>query len=339
MRDPIIDRIEWLRYASRDDIVNYLETINLSLGGIYIILNFNTKKFYPGSTSQFRHRWKGHLIEFNKGIHTSRLQNSWNKHNGLDAFIFIPTEIVLQGNLIPLEWTKARLVREQVVLDYYPYDDRSCAQRYNDLYNTCRTAGAPPLYEELPKETQIAKSNKAKASMIKTLGNQSAEEKERKCKISVDRWENYDDDMRVHILKAQDKSALEQGRKNLTNEQRRKIYFGSWGADRYIGYMLRMAEKYNVSIDCIRSICGCDTAKLYYINDDYNKKFAEWEEKYAFPIILRSPGNDLLDYYDEQNTLRDPQKALIMPPSLIFHFRFRQTDYTTQDLLDNPKRV
>jgi hypothetical protein len=50
--------------------------------------------------------------------------------------------------------------------------------------------------------------------------------------------------------------------------------------------------------------------------------------------ILRSPGNDLLDYYDQQNTLLglDNRAYSAVPPSVVFDIRFRQHFVSSVDI-------
>lgn len=44
---------------------------------------------------------------------------------------------------------------------------------------------------------------------------------------------------------------------------------------------------------------------------------------YASEYEVRSPGNDLLDFYDQQNLLLGPGRRSAIPPSVIFRVRFR----------------
>ncbi len=56
--------------------------------GIYIIQNKIDSKMYVGSTNNFNVRWKRHILDLNKRIHTGqKLQRAWIKY-GQDSFEF-----------------------------------------------------------------------------------------------------------------------------------------------------------------------------------------------------------------------------------------------------------
>ena len=58
----------------------------------------------------------------------------------------------------------------------------------------------------------------------------------------------------------------------------------------------------------------------------------EWDEKYGYQMEVRSPGNDLLDFYDEQNKVRGERQRLLLPPSVIYHYRFVEPDWKPKDV-------
>lgn len=62
--------------------------------GVYIIENKVNGKLYVGSTNNFSTRWKRHICDLNKQIHTgTKLQRAWNKY-GQSSFEFCVIEYV-----------------------------------------------------------------------------------------------------------------------------------------------------------------------------------------------------------------------------------------------------
>jgi group I intron endonuclease len=67
---------------------------------VYCIKNLITNKYYVGSSSKFKVRKRQHLKELRKNQHhSSKLQNSWNKH-GEKAFQFVVLEEVIDFSLL-----------------------------------------------------------------------------------------------------------------------------------------------------------------------------------------------------------------------------------------------
>ena len=90
---------------------------------------------------------------------------------------------------------------------------------------------------------------------------------------------------------------------------------------------LRISKKYNKSIDYLK----CMELDQYY-HPNLDKLKSNWIKKYGVSYEVISPGNDMLDYYDEQNELRSESMKLLLPPSIIFHYRFRETDWKPKDV-------
>jgi hypothetical protein len=57
----------------------------------------------------------------------------------------------------------------------------------------------------------------------------------------------------------------------------------------------------------------------------------------GYNLILRSPGNDLLDYYDEKNSLlgRENRAYSSIPPSVVYYYRF---EHKYPKELDDPSK-
>lgn len=111
--------------------------------GIYVIRNMNGT-VYVGSAVCLFHRWKRHLNELKKGIHTNQhLLRSWNFH-GSDQFTWEVIEVVPPELL---------LSREQHWLNFY--------RSQGPVYNTCLTAGSS-LGVRRSEETKKRMSDAAK---------------------------------------------------------------------------------------------------------------------------------------------------------------------------------
>jgi group I intron endonuclease len=95
------------------------------MSGIYKIKNLINEKVYIGSAISLKNRWKTHISCLNKNKHhSSKLQNSWNKHSSI-GFIF---EIIE-------ECEKEKLIeREQFFIDLY--------NSYKEGYNCTPKAGS-----------------------------------------------------------------------------------------------------------------------------------------------------------------------------------------------------
>ena len=64
------------------------------MSGIYFIINLYNGKYYVGSTTNFKRRWKDHRYYLgNNNHHCILLQRAWNKY-GSEAFQFTIVEIV-----------------------------------------------------------------------------------------------------------------------------------------------------------------------------------------------------------------------------------------------------
>lgn len=140
--------------------------------GIYCILNHKNNKLYIGSSINLKNRWYDHKKTLKKNKHhSSKLQNSWNKHGG-EYFHFYVIEYCDVGNLITKEqkWLDMTLC----YIDTYGYNVLSKAYSQLGYKHTEETkqkmkdnhwdvsGGNHPLYgvghtEETKKKISVSK--------------------------------------------------------------------------------------------------------------------------------------------------------------------------------------
>ena len=132
------------------------------------------------------------------------------------------------------------------------------------------------------------------------------------------------------ILTKTEKTKLKNGTKKLTWEDKVTIYNNSWTHTRGKDYNNEMAKVYNVKASTIDECCGVGMAVL--LKDDYTARMALWKDQYGFCVEVRSPGNDLLEFYDEQNLLRGESQRNYVPPSVIHKIRFSKEYLSTKDI-------
>jgi hypothetical protein len=152
-------------------------------------------------------------------------------------------------------------------------------------------------------------------------------EQTRRVKISISQVGLPHSEQRKSSIK---QAKLESGETILTDEIRKEIFYNSWGEDRGGKYIREIAKKYGVKPATVKDWTGQSAAK--HFGEDYKVLQQEWKSKYDPPYILRSPGNDLLDYYDEINKLRHKNNKLLLPPSVIYHYKFIEPNWTTAEV-------
>lgn len=109
-----------------------------------------------------------------------------------------------------------------------------------------------------------------------------------------------------------------------------KIYSKVWGPDRDNELYKRLAKEYNTTYNIVSTIARA--GHLHNTRDDveqYANRLQQWHEKYGYYkkyYIVRSPGNDLLERYDEYQLRRSPIKRGKLKVSEIFDIRFRWKD-------------
>lgn len=119
----------------------------------------------------------------------------------------------------------------------------------------------------------------------------------------------------------------------LTENQANHIWDRVWGPDRGYSLFEKLAEEYGCASDAVQTIAHGNHYYSSISKQDYKQKLADWHSKYGYhakEYHLRSPGNDLLDYYDEMNSKRGTGDVSKIPPSVVFHARFRIQDYKDQ---------
>lgn len=141
-------------------------------------------------------------------------------------------------------------------------------------------------------------------------------------------------DRHANMTQEQKKQYLRNIRKGWENKQgtlpletMKKLMEDIWTCPRDDEDYLRISKKYNKSIDYLKYM---ELDQYYHPNLDKLK--SNWIKKYGVSYEVISPGNDMLEYYDEQNELRSESMKLLLPPSIIFHYRFRETDWKPKDV-------
>ena len=116
----------------------------------------------------------------------------------------------------------------------------------------------------------------------------------------------------------------------IKEKDKKFIFDNSWGPDRGNAYLKKIAKKYKVSPSTAKGWTGQDAAM--YFGVDYNKLKKKWKEKYNPGWILRSPGRTLLKYYDKLNKERPINQRLLLPPSVIYYYRFTKPNWTRPEV-------
>lgn len=141
-------------------------------------------------------------------------------------------------------------------------------------------------------------------------------------KLSIRQKERYavmtDDEKTELNRKAAEGWAEKQG--TLTPEQKKQMVIDTWNTPREDEDLERIAKKYNTTV---KSVKGNTSLGKYIDPTEFEHLKKQWYEQFSFMVEIRSPGNDLLNYYDEMNELRGHNIKLNIPPSAIFHIRFR----------------
>lgn len=153
---------------------------DLNSGGIYKISNNINKKFYIGSTNNFKTRIHDHVYKLKAGKHREKFQRSVDKH-GIENFTFEILEILIKEELENREQYNERLkeIEQRYLDENFPIN------KGKHLYNTQSKAKqrlGPWSYS--PEET-------AKKISVAHMGKKISEETKKKMsEVSKKRWSN-----------------------------------------------------------------------------------------------------------------------------------------------------
>lgn len=190
--------------------------------GIYAILNTFNDKYYIGSATDFKYRWKLHINRLRQGDHhTPHLQNAWNKQWGF-GFIFVVLEYVDIENLEE---------REQFWINELDACNRE--KGYNSRLIARSCLGMKRSEEAKLKMSLSQKGKKLSEEHIKALRGRKHSEETRK-KISI-----------AHKGKIPTKTqlaGLEFGRKNKSQETIEKIKNKTKGQKRSKEQRMKMSD-------------------------------------------------------------------------------------------------
>jgi hypothetical protein len=115
----------------------------------------------------------------------------------------------------------------------------------------------------------------------------------------------------------------------ISQEQADEIWLKLWGPDRGADLYKKLAKDYNVADNAVSGLAQGSHPLCPVDKDQWQKIYEHWHKTYGYNkdiYIVRSPGNDLLDFYDSQNLLRGNGKVSKLSPSEIFDIRFRWLD-------------
>lgn len=120
--------------------------------------------------------------------------------------------------------------------------------------------------------------------------------------------------------------------KNVTPKIALEIYNKCLGEHRSSKYFRQLGKEYNLGYYTINAIAQNDYSILNISKSQHKKNLEQWNSEYGYVMEVRSPGNDLLDFYDQQNEQRGLSQRLMLPPSVIYYYRFVETDWTPKQV-------
>jgi hypothetical protein len=115
----------------------------------------------------------------------------------------------------------------------------------------------------------------------------------------------------------------------ISKNQADEIWLKLWGEDRGLDLYKKLSLEYNVAYDAVMQLALGQHQYSPVNKEQWNKIHDHWHNLYGHNkniYIIRSPGNNLLDYYDFKNLQRDTKKISKLSPSEIFDIRFRWKD-------------
>lgn len=120
-----------------------------------------------------------------------------------------------------------------------------------------------------------------------------------------------------------------QNQGTLSPKQKQTLVRDWWNSRRDHLAKQTLAEKYGVSEHYVQEVGG--NAK-YFSRQELQDLKTAWYKKYGFCFRVISPGCDQLDYYDQANQEREEQFRLLLPPSIIYHYRFVEPNWRPRDV-------
>lgn len=110
----------------------------------------------------------------------------------------------------------------------------------------------------------------------------------------------------------------------ITPEKAEAIWMKLWGQDRGVPLYTQLATEYKVGYHVVVALALGDHPLCPVDKERWKLIYQEWHNRYGHNkniYVVRSPGNDLLDYYDAQNLTRGA-KTSRLSSSEIFDIRF-----------------
>jgi hypothetical protein len=111
---------------------------------------------------------------------------------------------------------------------------------------------------------------------------------------------------------------------SITPKKAEEIWMKLWGPDRSVSLYKQLAAEYKVGEFVVQGLALGDHPLCPVNRNQWESIYQEWHNRYGYNksvYVVRSPGNDLLDYYDAQN-LKRGAKTSKLSPSEIFDIRF-----------------
>tara|TARA_R110000822_G_scaffold310190_1_gene441800 strand:+ start:1770 stop:2627 length:858 start_codon:yes stop_codon:yes gene_type:complete len=127
--------------------------------------------------------------------------------------------------------------------------------------------------------------------------------------------------------KAKWKNSLVGSVQKLKQSDYKKIIDECYGPNRGMATRIRLAKKFSISVEHISSIEMGRHGSEYVDKDYFNKKVQHWKINHDIKLVLRSPGNDLLKFYDKKFSIIPDQKRGTTLPSTVYKARFKIGGY------------
>jgi hypothetical protein len=126
---------------------------------------------------------------------------------------------------------------------------------------------------------------------------------------------------------------ITEARHTMSQAQADEIWMKLWGPDRGNELYKQLAKEYGVSVGAVKHLANGKQGRCPVSKEQYKLILDHWNKLYGYQskvYIVRSPGNDLLDFYDQQHAKRPDNVRGILSPSEVFNIRFRWKDKTAK---------